>query len=157
MCHFFPVHHLGIAFLGRVEGQNITISLIAWLEFELAYYNVVIQHINYYATWVPLVNDDDSSDPKLWLGQWSPYNASFAGGTAAVVFAVEFIKLGLVWLQDTKASMKNRTHSSVLIIYNISLLTVTVIVVVNGLGDSSSDTERGSLLFENIFLYILYL
>ena len=26
MCHFLPVHHLGIAFLGRVEGQNITIS-----------------------------------------------------------------------------------------------------------------------------------
>ena len=25
MCHFRPVHHLGIAFLGRVEGQNITI------------------------------------------------------------------------------------------------------------------------------------
>ena len=24
MCHFLPVHHLGIAFLGRVEGQNIT-------------------------------------------------------------------------------------------------------------------------------------
>ena len=25
MCHFLPVHHLGIAFLGRVEGQNITL------------------------------------------------------------------------------------------------------------------------------------
>ena len=25
MCHFLPVHHLGIAFLGRVEGQNITV------------------------------------------------------------------------------------------------------------------------------------
>ena len=24
MCHFLPVHHLRIAFLGRVEGQNIT-------------------------------------------------------------------------------------------------------------------------------------
>ena len=24
MCHFLPVHHLGIVFLGRVEGQNIT-------------------------------------------------------------------------------------------------------------------------------------
>ena len=24
MCHFLPVHHLGIAFLGQVEGQNIT-------------------------------------------------------------------------------------------------------------------------------------
>ena len=24
MCHFRPVHHLGIAFLGRVEGQNTT-------------------------------------------------------------------------------------------------------------------------------------
>ena len=24
MCHFLPVYHLGIAFLGRVEGQNIT-------------------------------------------------------------------------------------------------------------------------------------
>ena len=27
MCHFLPVHHLGIAFLGRVEGQNITKEL----------------------------------------------------------------------------------------------------------------------------------
>ena len=27
MCHFLPVYHLGIAFLGRVEGQNITISI----------------------------------------------------------------------------------------------------------------------------------
>ena len=26
MCHFLPVHHLGIAFLGRVEGQNITLG-----------------------------------------------------------------------------------------------------------------------------------
>ena len=25
MCHFLPVYHLGIAFLGWVEGQNITI------------------------------------------------------------------------------------------------------------------------------------
>ena len=25
MCHFLPVHHFGIAFLGRVEGQNITV------------------------------------------------------------------------------------------------------------------------------------
>ena len=24
MCHFLPVYHLGIVFLGRVEGQNIT-------------------------------------------------------------------------------------------------------------------------------------
>ena len=24
MCHFLPVHRLGIVFLGRVEGQNIT-------------------------------------------------------------------------------------------------------------------------------------
>ena len=24
MCHFLPVHHLGIVFLGRVESQNIT-------------------------------------------------------------------------------------------------------------------------------------
>ena len=24
MCHFLPVHHFGIAFLGRVEGQNTT-------------------------------------------------------------------------------------------------------------------------------------
>ena len=27
MCHFLPVHHLGIAFLGRVEGQNTTYFL----------------------------------------------------------------------------------------------------------------------------------
>ena len=27
MCHFLPVHHLGIAFLGRVEGQNITMVI----------------------------------------------------------------------------------------------------------------------------------
>ena len=26
MCHFLPVHHLGMAFLGRVEGQNITLA-----------------------------------------------------------------------------------------------------------------------------------
>ena len=26
MCHFLPVYHLGIIFLGRVEGQNITLS-----------------------------------------------------------------------------------------------------------------------------------
>ena len=25
MCHFLPVHHLGISFLGRVEGQNSTV------------------------------------------------------------------------------------------------------------------------------------
>ena len=28
MYHFLPVYHLGIAFLGRVEGQNITIFII---------------------------------------------------------------------------------------------------------------------------------
>ena len=28
MCHFLPVYHLGIAFLGWVEGQNITITKI---------------------------------------------------------------------------------------------------------------------------------
>ena len=28
MCHFLPVHHLRIAFLGRVEGQNITLKAI---------------------------------------------------------------------------------------------------------------------------------
>ena len=27
MCYFLPVHHLGIVFWGRVEGQNITIVL----------------------------------------------------------------------------------------------------------------------------------
>ena len=27
MCHFLPVYHLGIIFLGRVEGQNITVAL----------------------------------------------------------------------------------------------------------------------------------
>ena len=27
MCHFLPVHHLGMAFLGRVEGQNITVGM----------------------------------------------------------------------------------------------------------------------------------
>ena len=26
MCHFLPVYHLGIVFLGRVEGQNITVG-----------------------------------------------------------------------------------------------------------------------------------
>ena len=31
MCHFLPVHYLGIAFLGRVEGQNTTmVSLWEW-------------------------------------------------------------------------------------------------------------------------------
>ena len=33
MCHFLPVYHLGIAFLGRVEGQNITMG---WLDNLLA-------------------------------------------------------------------------------------------------------------------------
>ena len=32
MCHFLPVHHLGIAFLGRIEGQNIT-SLFPFFYF----------------------------------------------------------------------------------------------------------------------------
>ena len=27
MCHFLPAYHLGIVFLGRVEGQNITTAL----------------------------------------------------------------------------------------------------------------------------------
>ena len=35
MCHFLPVHHLGIAFLGRVEGQNITQGLSTTLSFRL--------------------------------------------------------------------------------------------------------------------------
>ena len=30
MCHLLPVYHLGIAFLGRVEGQNITLGLKNW-------------------------------------------------------------------------------------------------------------------------------
>ena len=28
MCHFLPVYHLGIIFLGRVEGQNITVPVM---------------------------------------------------------------------------------------------------------------------------------
>ena len=28
MCHFLPVYHLGIAFLGRVEDQNITLRRV---------------------------------------------------------------------------------------------------------------------------------
>ena len=28
MCHFLSVHHLGIAFLGRVKGQNTTLAVI---------------------------------------------------------------------------------------------------------------------------------
>ena len=29
LCHFLLVYHLGIAFLGRVEGQNITVDFYA--------------------------------------------------------------------------------------------------------------------------------
>ena len=32
MCHLHPVHHLGRAFLGRVEGQNITKPRFLWTE-----------------------------------------------------------------------------------------------------------------------------
>ena len=38
MCHFLPVHHLGIVFLGRVEGQNIT--LIIHIKMDLALNNL---------------------------------------------------------------------------------------------------------------------
>ena len=34
MCHFLPVHHLGIVFLGRVEGQNITVLPLVLLQLH---------------------------------------------------------------------------------------------------------------------------
>ena len=40
MCHFLPVYHLGIAFLGWVEGQNITKVLILLFTF-FQFYSVV--------------------------------------------------------------------------------------------------------------------
>ena len=38
MCHFLPVHHLGIAFLGQVKGQNtiIVVRDTIFLKFLLA-------------------------------------------------------------------------------------------------------------------------
>ena len=39
MCHFLPVHHLGIAFLGRVEGQNTTQYLfLHFLEWSYIFF-----------------------------------------------------------------------------------------------------------------------
>ena len=48
MCHLLPVHHLGMAFFGRVKGQNITqriftlrlFCLHRFRQFHLFYYNV---------------------------------------------------------------------------------------------------------------------
>ena len=48
MCHFLPVHHLGIAFLGRVEGQNITYILkeIAFNIGDRAYVNLGLNSLD---------------------------------------------------------------------------------------------------------------
>ena len=58
MCHFLPVHHLGIAFLGRVEGQNITGRLIPWAGRvvckEKTYFQDTLDHVvtHSYHTWL---------------------------------------------------------------------------------------------------------
>ena len=36
-------------------GINLKVNLIAWLEFELGYYCVVVQHISHYTTGTPLM------------------------------------------------------------------------------------------------------
>ena len=43
MCHFLSVHHLGIAFLGRVEGQNITYTYEC-IYIYVCMYIYVCQH-----------------------------------------------------------------------------------------------------------------
>ena len=34
----------------------LKVNVIVWLEFEFAYYNVAVQHVNYYATETPPTN-----------------------------------------------------------------------------------------------------
>ena len=48
MCHFLPVYHLGIVFLGWVVGQNITIR--PTLPTKLSTNNS-IQHYSFVRTW----------------------------------------------------------------------------------------------------------
>ena len=39
---------MGIRIL--TKGISLKVGVIAWLEFELAYYDVAVQHVNHYAT-----------------------------------------------------------------------------------------------------------
>ena len=43
-----------IRFLTFSKGISLKVIVIAWLEFELTFYNVTIQHINHYTTGTPL-------------------------------------------------------------------------------------------------------
>ena len=71
MCHFLPVYHLGIAFLGRVEGQNITHfflrskNLLNFLRrvkmFALFWKRVEQFDISGYFSWIEMMNR-----PGLW-------------------------------------------------------------------------------------------
>ena len=45
MCHFLPVHHLGIAFLGRDEGQNTTVLQIFQSSKMEPHYQMVWCHM----------------------------------------------------------------------------------------------------------------
>ena len=36
--------------------MNPKMNKIAWLEFELTYYDVAVQHVNHYITGIPLQN-----------------------------------------------------------------------------------------------------
>ena len=52
MCHFLLVHHLGIVFLGRVEGQNITsiyVSITILYPY-LSIHNSMYVHLHAYIT-----------------------------------------------------------------------------------------------------------
>ena len=35
------------------KGISAKVNVIAWLEFELTYYNVTVQHVNHYTTETP--------------------------------------------------------------------------------------------------------
>ena len=51
MCHFLPVHHLGIAFLGRVEGQNTTDTNLTFIMNETVViddFRLEYKQVNYY-------------------------------------------------------------------------------------------------------------
>ena len=40
MCHFLPVHHLGIAFFGRFEGQNTTLNDKSYFSGMISWENI---------------------------------------------------------------------------------------------------------------------
>ena len=44
MCHFLPVYHLGIVFLGRVEGQNITPALFQSAQWHFLQDNAPVHN-----------------------------------------------------------------------------------------------------------------